>query len=64
MKILIIGSVGSGKTTFAKKLSKELKIKHYEIDSIVHDDENNKKRTPNEQRKIINKNIKRYVQLD
>lgn len=55
MKILIIGSVASGKTTFAKKLSKELNIDYYEIDSIVHDDENNKKRTPNEQRKIIDK---------
>lgn len=38
MKILIIGIVASGKTTLAKKLEQQLNIKHYEIDSIVHDD--------------------------
>ena len=57
MKILIIGAVGSGKTTLAKKLSKQYNIKYYEIDSIVHDDsENGKKRTQKEQDDII-KNI-------
>ena len=46
MKILIIGTVGTGKTTLARKLSKEYKIKQYESDAIVHDDENTgKKRT-------------------
>lgn len=55
MKILIIGIVASGKTTLAKRLSQELNIKHYEIDSIVHDDLNNKKRTPQEQNEIIEK---------
>lgn len=54
MRILIIGSVASGKTSLAKKLSKELSINYYEIDAIVHDDKNNYKRTPEEQRKIIN----------
>lgn len=54
MKILIIGSVGSGKSTYAKKLSSEFNIETYEIDSIVHDDENNVKRTPEEQKYIIN----------
>ena len=29
MKILIIGSVASGKSTYSKKLSKELYIKRY-----------------------------------
>lgn len=53
MKILIIGIVASGKTTLAKKLSRELNIKHYEIDSIVHDDLNNRKRTGEEQQEII-----------
>lgn len=53
MKILIIGIVASGKTTLAKKLSKELNIKHYEIDSIVHDDLNKRKRTEEEQKEII-----------
>lgn len=54
MKILIIGTVGTGKTTLASELSREYNIKHYEIDSIVHDDENGgKKRTEKEQNVII-----------
>lgn len=53
MKILIIGIVASGKTTFARKLSKELDIKYYEIDSIVHDDIRHVKRTNEEQQLII-----------
>ena len=55
MKILIIGIVASGKTTLAKRLSKELNYNYYEIDSIVHDDINKRKRTPKEQEKILNK---------
>lgn len=35
-KILIIGTIGAGKTTFARKLSKLLKIKNYELDNIVY----------------------------
>ncbi|MBQ3511197.1 MAG: AAA family ATPase [Bacilli bacterium] len=54
MKILIVGIVASGKTTLAKKLSKLLGIKHYEIDSVVHDDVNNVKRSEKEQKKIFN----------
>lgn len=53
MKILIIGSVASGKTTLAKIISNKTKIKHYEIDSIVHDDFNKRKRTIEEQINII-----------
>ena len=53
MKLLIIGIVASGKTTLAKRLAKEYKICHYEIDSIVHDDLNNRKRSTLEQLKII-----------
>ncbi len=53
MKILIIGIVASGKTTLAKNLSKQLNIKYYEIDSIVHDDKNNKVRSHEEQIEII-----------
>lgn len=59
IKILLIGIVASGKTTLAKKLSKETNIKYYEIDSIVHDDYNKIKRTNEEQQAIfseINKN--------
>ncbi len=53
MKILIIGIVASGKTTFARKLSNYLGIKYYEIDSIVHDDLNKVKRSSEEQKKLI-----------
>ena len=55
MKILIVGIVASGKTTLARKLSKLLDIKHYEIDSVVHDDEKGIKRSEKEQKKIFNK---------
>ena len=54
MKILILGNVASGKTTLAKQLSQKHKINYYEIDSIVHDDNNGgKKRSIEEQNKII-----------
>lgn len=55
MKILILGIVASGKTTLARRLSKESGISYYEIDSIVHDDENHRKRNVEEQREIIEK---------
>lgn len=55
MKVLIIGSVASGKSTLARKLSNKFNIKSYEIDSIVHDDVNNIKRKNEEQQKIIEK---------
>lgn len=54
MKILIIGIVASGKTTLARNLSSKLNINHYEIDSIVHDDINNRKRSEKEQLDIFN----------
>lgn len=34
-RIHIIGSVGSGKTTLAKELSKKLDIPYYELDNVV-----------------------------
>lgn len=37
MKIRIIGNSGSGKSYWAKKLSKEYKIGHYDLDNIVWD---------------------------
>lgn len=39
-RIYIIGPVGSGKTTLAKKLSKKLDINMYELDKVVWDDLN------------------------
>lgn len=54
MKIYIVGIVASGKTTLAKELSAKIKIPKFELDSIVHDDENNgRKRSLEEQLKII-----------
>ena len=53
MKILIVGTVGTGKTTLAKKLSKQYGIEYWEIDSIVHDNNNGKKRSLEEQDEII-----------
>ena len=54
-KIYIIGPVGSGKTTFSKKLSEKYKIKRYELDKVAWDDENgNIKRTDEEALKIFN----------
>ena len=56
MRILIVGTVGTGKTTLARKLAEEYNIKHYEIDSIVHDDnEGGRKRSAQEQDRIIKK---------
>ena len=37
-KILIVGSVGSGKTTLAKKISKILNYPHFELDQVAHAD--------------------------
>ncbi|MGN1372299.1 MAG: AAA family ATPase [Candidatus Coprovivens sp.] len=40
MKIYVIGPTGSGKTTLSESLSKKYKIKCYELDLLVYDDEN------------------------
>lgn len=57
MKILILGSVASGKTTLAKKISDELSIIHYEGDCIAWGFPNEKryKRSIQEQKEIIDK---------
>ena len=59
MKIYIIGPVGSGKTTFSKKLSKKYNIKYYELDKVAWDDDNgNIKRTDEEALKIFDDILK------
>lgn len=57
MKIYIIGSVASGKTTLAKKLSKKLDISWHELDSIVHmkTDDGEARRTPEQIDEEFNK---------
>lgn len=35
MKIYIIGSVGSGKTTLARKVARKLQVPHFETDNFV-----------------------------
>lgn len=57
MKILIFGIVASGKTTLAKKLSKELGIPYYEGDCIAwgYCGEERYKRSYEEQAEIVRK---------
>ena len=57
-KILILGGIGSGKTTLGRKLSKILKIKHSQLDNIVY-----KKRNAYEKHKpkIRDKKVKRIL---
>lgn len=55
MKILIIGNVGSGKTTLSNNLAKLYGIKLFSIDNIVYDDENKLKREKLEQINLLNK---------
>jgi len=58
-KIYIIGPVGSGKTTFSKKLSEKYNIKRYELDKVSWDDENgNIKRTDKEALKLFEEILK------
>lgn len=54
-KIYIIGIVASGKTTLAKKLSKQLDVPFYELDCIVwhKTDTERYKRTPAQQLEVI-----------
>lgn len=57
-KIYIIGPVGSGKTSLSNYLSKKYKIKNYELDKVVFDDDNgNIKRSSDEITVLFNEII-------
>ena len=56
-KIYIIGPVGSGKTTFATKLSKLYNIKYYELDKVSWDDDHGNIKRPEEEAQKIFKEI-------
>ena len=55
MKLYIFGSVASGKTTLAKKLSEQMGLPYYEGDSIAwgFPEEERFKRTPEQQKERI-----------
>ena len=58
MKIHIIGGPGSGKTFLAEKLSKELGIKHYDLDDLQWDNSAKNydtKRDPQERAAMLDK---------
>lgn len=68
-KILVVGIVASGKTTFTTKLSKTFDINYYELDNIAHNSEieGRPKRTHKEQMDIIrnidlNGYLKEYIE--
>lgn len=58
-KIIIIGSVGSGKTTLAKELSAKLQIPFYELDNVVWERHKSGdiRRTEVERKEYLNKII-------
>lgn len=54
-RIHIIGSIGSGKTTLARKLSKQYGLPHYELDNVVwiRSDKGDIKRTEEERDAVL-----------
>tara|TARA_Y100000310_G_C20661534_1_gene805066 strand:+ start:114 stop:605 length:492 start_codon:yes stop_codon:yes gene_type:complete len=54
-KIYILGSVGSGKTTLAKKISNKLKIPLFELDDVYWKKKYTIKRGESEKRKELSK---------
>lgn len=60
MKIYVIGPTGSGKTTLSEHLSKKHKIKCYELDLLVYDDEHDHVKRPDKAReKMFNDILKK-----
>ena len=57
MKIYVIGPTGSGKTTLSESLSRKYKIKCYELDLLVYDDEHGHVKRPDEVREKMFQDI-------
>lgn len=66
MKVYIVGGPGSGKTTYAKKLSEKYKIPHVELDEMYWINEGNRhyqiKRNGNERAKMLESAISENVE--
>ncbi|MGC9930071.1 DNA topology modulation protein FlaR [Priestia aryabhattai] len=54
-KIHIVGSVGSGKTTFTRLLAHKLKLPHYELDNVMWErtQEGDKRRSEADRKKCL-----------
>ncbi|MCO7127083.1 DNA topology modulation protein FlaR [Sporolactobacillus shoreicorticis] len=61
MKIYIIGSVGSGKTTLARNIAKKTEIAAYELDNVVweHRPDGDRRRIPAERDAILQDILKK-----
>lgn len=57
-KIFVIGNSGCGKTTLAKRLSKKLKIDHYNLDDIYFEKKFTKKRSIEDCKKRLSELIR------
>lgn len=57
MKIYVVGPTGSGKTTLSEHLSKKHKIKCYELDLLVYDDEHGHVKRPDKIREEMFQDI-------
>ena len=62
-KIFISGGPGSGKTTYAKKLSKELNIPHFDFDDIKWINEKNCFNCEHQKKKDLHYVIKFYLKI-
>jgi len=56
-RVFILGTVGSGKTSLARKLSEKLNIDHYDLDDIFWTKKFNKKRNEKQRDELLKKII-------